>query len=104
VGSVTVAASLNSVLAVDEHEVLVGGTIAAYHGEVVKSTGDGPAPSSRRRRESNPRRRFCRPLPVPLGYAAGNIEVIGSAFRGRADGSLDGGEDRVTGPQRGEGR
>jgi class 3 adenylate cyclase len=25
----------------DEHEVLVGGTIAAYHGEVVKSTGDG---------------------------------------------------------------
>src|SRR5687768_12973930 len=26
----------------------------------------------RRRRESNPRTRFCRPLPVPLGYAAGN--------------------------------
>jgi predicted ATPase/class 3 adenylate cyclase len=25
----------------DEHEVLVGGTIAAHHGEVVKSTGDG---------------------------------------------------------------
>src|ERR687897_2769929 len=25
----------------DEHEALVGGTIAAYHGEVVKSTGDG---------------------------------------------------------------
>jgi class 3 adenylate cyclase len=25
----------------DEHEVLVAGTIAAYHGEVVKSTGDG---------------------------------------------------------------
>jgi predicted ATPase/class 3 adenylate cyclase len=25
----------------DEHEVLVGGTIAAYHGEVVKGTGDG---------------------------------------------------------------
>jgi adenylate cyclase len=25
----------------DEHEVLVGRTIAAYHGEVVKSTGDG---------------------------------------------------------------
>jgi predicted ATPase/class 3 adenylate cyclase len=25
----------------DEHEMLVGGTIAAYHGEVVKSTGDG---------------------------------------------------------------
>jgi hypothetical protein len=25
----------------DEHEVLVGGTIAAYHGEIVKSMGDG---------------------------------------------------------------
>jgi predicted ATPase/class 3 adenylate cyclase len=25
----------------DEHEVLVGGTMAAHHGEVVKSTGDG---------------------------------------------------------------
>jgi len=25
----------------DEHEVLVAGTIAAYHGEIVKSTGDG---------------------------------------------------------------
>jgi predicted ATPase/class 3 adenylate cyclase len=25
----------------DEHEVLVAGTIASYHGEVVKSTGDG---------------------------------------------------------------
>jgi hypothetical protein len=25
----------------DEHEVLVGGTIAAQHGEIVKSTGDG---------------------------------------------------------------
>src|SRR5512132_2657845 len=25
----------------DEHEVLVAGTIAAHHGEVVKSTGDG---------------------------------------------------------------
>src|SRR5215207_10964634 len=25
----------------DEHEVLVGGTIAAYHGQIVKSTGDG---------------------------------------------------------------
>jgi class 3 adenylate cyclase len=25
----------------DEHEVLVGETIAAYHGEIVKNTGDG---------------------------------------------------------------
>src|SRR6266487_6154346 len=32
----------------DEHEVLVAGTIAAYHGEIVKSTGDGYMAAFRR--------------------------------------------------------
>ena len=32
----------------DEHEVLVAGTIAAHHGEVVKSTGDGYMAAFRR--------------------------------------------------------
>ena len=31
-----------------EHEALVAGTIAAYHGEVVKSTGDGYMAAFRR--------------------------------------------------------
>jgi predicted ATPase/class 3 adenylate cyclase len=32
----------------DEHELLVGGTIAGYHGEIVKSTGDGYMAAFRR--------------------------------------------------------
>jgi adenylate cyclase len=43
----------------DEHEALVAGTIAAHHGEVVKSTGDGYMGAFRAlRTRSRRRRRF----------------------------------------------
>ena len=46
----------------------------------------------RRRRESNPRPGFCRPLPEPLGYAAARVEVR----RARASRLLRGGRDHAT--------
>src|SRR5262245_6404161 len=58
----------------------------------------------RRRRESNPRTRFCRPLPVPLGYAAGTVEITGSPSAGRGNAERGGREDeRLERPGDGQG-